>query len=233
MPHSDYIGTDGTKWPSATDLTHMLPQAWLWAWYKREVQKHGWRGWQKCNAVSERGKRIGTHVHGLIEMGLTGKPYFAWLNETLKIPEPPRRMAKIHEMAKCVLAEIRVDEVETVETKLISQNYHLHGTTDAIMREEHLPGLMIDDWKTSNQMNTDEFRIQLAIYALCWNEMHPDQMIDRGRILRVDKKAKKTYVQIKRFENLAECIPVIDALRTVWDYANHQGPWAKQPKKDD
>lgn len=232
MPHSDYIGPDGNKWPSATDLTSLLPQDWLWAWYKREVQKHGWRGWQKCNAISNRGKRIGTHVHGLVEAALTGGTYEVWMDAAKRIPEPKRRLDKIHEMAKVLLAEIRADEVEAVELKLISHVYKLHGTTDAIMRDPNYPGVFIDDWKTSNGMSTS-FPVQLAIYALCWNEMHPELMTAFGRILRVDKKADKAYVQKKVYEGLQDYVPVIDALRTIWDFSNKQGPWAKVKKDNE
>ena len=74
MPHQEYIGTDGQKWPSATELTSLLPQPWLMAWYRSAVKKHKWRGWQLCKAQSKRGTIIGSEVHGLIEGFITKSP---------------------------------------------------------------------------------------------------------------------------------------------------------------
>ena len=42
--------------------------------------------------------------------------------------------------------------------------------------------------------------VQLAAYAQAWNEANPNQAIDQGIIVRVDKKAKKPYVQLKEYQ---------------------------------
>lgn len=225
MPHVDHI-VDGDIWPSATNLTHLLPQDFLWSWYKREVQKHGWRGWQKCNATSNRGKRLGTHVHGLVEMALTGKKYVAWLDEEKQLREPNRRLKQLEAWAKAIVETTQKDTINTIETKIISKSRHEHGTCDATVIDDIL-GLKIIDWKTSGSMDIS-FPIQLAIYARCWNEQEPDKLIDVGEIQRIDKKSKKFNVQVKTYQNLSQYYPVIDALHTIWDYVHKQGIWKKE-----
>lgn len=222
MPHQDYI-VNGDSWPSATDLTALLPKDWLWAWYRREVKKHGWRGWQKCKAASNRGKRIGTHLHGLVEMGLTGRPYTPYLDYAARIIEPKRRLEHLHKMAHKVLEGLRSCDIEKVEEHLVSETLRLHGTVDYILRDE-LPGLSVDDLKTTVSID-NSMPIQLAIYARLWNGTYPDQRIDRGRIRRADKKSPTQHVQLKEFNQLHFYYPVIDALRVIWDYENKKGPW--------
>lgn len=212
MPHINFT-EDGDEWPSATGLTHLLPQEWLLNWYKREVKKHGWRGWQKCEATAERGRRIGTHVHSLVEAMLKGDQY--------NTGEPPRRDLKIREMAILLFTNIDKSAILGLEEHLTSDELKIHGTADLICDNK------IYDWKTSNGMDDKGFPLQLAIYAKCWNEKHPDQPIEWGEINRVDKKARKAYLQNKVYGPLTKYYPVIEALRVVWDYVNRQGSWKK------
>src|ERR1700731_555938 len=74
MPHQELI-INGIKYPSATELTSLLPQVWLWSWYKSQVKRHGWRGWQLCKAQSKRGMAIGSEVHSWIESFISKEPY--------------------------------------------------------------------------------------------------------------------------------------------------------------
>src|SRR6266853_3488119 len=100
--HSDYL-INGVKAPSATELTRLLPDDWLWAYYKREVKKHGWRGWQRAKAHSNRAMRLGTHTHGLVEMALTGTKYVPFLDEANSIPEPERRIKLVRAWAAALI----------------------------------------------------------------------------------------------------------------------------------
>lgn len=218
MPHQAYIGSDGKPWPSATELTGLLPQVWLWSWYKASVKKQGWRGWQRCLAQSKRGMRIGTEVHGLLE---------SFIDKTV----PPFVVSGKYESE--AFADALFDKVNPlvtqwgmIEPHVVSNKLKLHGTADAIVDiflpgespEHALPTIL--DWKTS-AAKSETHPIQLAIYALCWNETEGSSpKVERGIIARIDKKSKKLGVKLDIYDNLEQYYPVIIALRTIWAYSN-------------
>lgn len=210
MPHQDYLGPDGEKWPSATELTNLLPQGWLWAWYKNSVRAHGWRGWQKCLAQSKRGMAIGTEVHGLLDSFISHRDY------------PISGKYESQAYADALFDKVNSEVIDwvAVEPHLISQKLKIHGTADAIIRIS--TGLAILDWKTSaGKSNTHA--VQLSIYAACWNEEHPNQRIDQGFVARVDKKSKTLKVHIDDYQGLQNYRPIVKALRDIYDYNNKLG----------
>jgi hypothetical protein len=211
MPHQEYV-VDGKPWPSATELTSLLPQVWLWSWYKNSVRAYGWRGWQKNLATSNRGMRIGTEVHSLIEGFIHNIP----------LTVSGKYDSQSYADALFDYVNPKVFEYVEIEPHLQSQELKIHGTADLICRMEGEPGLWVGDWKTSAQ-KSDTHPIQLAIYALCWNEANPGLMIDQGWIARVDKKSKKLGVKIDEYRGLKKYYPIIRALRTIWDYSKGLG----------
>ncbi len=209
MPHIDFIGPDGKKWPSATELTMLLPQPWLWAWYKNSVKKDGWQGWLNCLAASQVGMEIGRETHSLIESFIKKEKY-----ETSGKHESQAYADALYDKVNPL-----VEDWVSIEPHLVSEKHKIHGTADMIVRLNYETGLWIGDWKTSAS-KSGTHPIQLAVYALLWNEMHPDQQIDKGFIARVDKKSKKLTVHIDEYKGLKQYYPVIEALRTIWEYSN-------------
>jgi hypothetical protein len=209
LPHIDFIGPDGTAWPSATQLTNLLPQPWLWSWYKSQVKAHGWRGWLKCLATSKRGMKIGSEVHALIEGFIAKQP----------VEVPGKYDSQSYADALFDIVNPLVKRWVAIEPHLQSVSYKLHGTADAIVDVDE--GLTVLDWKTSAS-KSDTHPIQLAIYALAWNEMHPNQLITRGVIARVDKKSKRLGVKLDVYENLEQYYKIVLALRTIWSYTNEE-----------
>lgn len=205
MPHVDFIGPDGKKWPSATELTALIPKAFLWAWYKRSVQKNGWQGWLNCNKASEDGKRIGSLVHYYLEC-LTQK-------QTPEVNDEGNAQAIAQSLYEAV--NPIVEEYVAIEPHLISNELRIHGTADIIVKRDGK--LWIGDYKTSYQKDKSH-PIQLAIYSLCWNEEHPDQKVDDGFIARVDKKSARFNAKIDDYCNLSQYYPVIRSLKNLWDY---------------
>lgn len=234
MPHSNYIGSNGERWPSATELTQLLPNDWQWAWYQKEVKKHGWRGWQWCKAYSNRAMRLGTHVHGFVEMALTGKSYRAWLDDRQSIMEPQRRQVLIEAWANALYETTVRNAHAAVEKKVINNKNNEHGTIDCISIDDETNKVFPKDWKTSGAIRP-EYAIQLAIYNRCM-EANGEKTAGYGEIERVDKELKSQkriesgqhHVQVKRFNDLAHYYPVIDALHVIWDYVNKQGAFKKQ-----
>jgi hypothetical protein len=210
LPHVDFIGPDGTPWPSATELTALLPQPWLLAWYRSAVKKHGWRGWQLCKAQSKRGTTIGSEVHTWLESFIT------------KIPlglEKDKYNSRMYADALFDEVNPRVDEYVAIEPHLVSNELRIHGTADMIVRLNYDTGLWVGDWKTAAG-KSETHPIQLAIYALCWNEEHPEQAVDKGFIARVDKKSKKLGVHIDEYLGLSQYYPVVKALREIYSYVS-------------
>ena len=212
MPHQNYIGSDGALWPSATELTALLPQKWLMNWYKTSVWKWGKRGWQKNLAQSKRGATIGTEIHSLLESFILKKPY---------IPSG-KYESQLFADALFDVVNPLVEEYVAIEPHLVSEKLKLHGTADMICRMELTPGLSIGDWKSAAG-KSETHPIQLAIYAMLWNETHPDQQIDQGFIARIDKKSKRLGVHIDRYAPLSQYFPVVLALREIYRYMNEVG----------
>ncbi len=209
MPHQDYVGSDNKPWPSATELTMLLPQPWLWAWYKNSVKRSGWQGWLDNLAASNIGMEIGREVHSLIEAFIAKSP----------LPEISGKYES-QAFADALYDKVSplVDSWEAIEPHLKSERLKIHGTADAIVRLSDAGGLAVLDWKTGAS-KSNSHPIQLAIYAMCWNEDHSDQLVDKGLIARVDKKSKGLNVKIDEYLGLKQYYPVIDALRIIWEYS--------------
>lgn len=206
MPHIDYK-VNGEVFPSATELTSLLPKDWLFRWYKGAVQKDGWNGWLKCNAVSEIGKKLGTAVHGHLE-ALAKR-------EEDKTESYENSLAIAQSLYNTV--NPTVEEYVAIEPHLVSNELKIHGTADIIYRKVYTSGLRIGDYKTAKERDLSH-PIQLACYALCWNESNPDQLIDAGDIFRVDKKSKNLKITVDEYINLSQYYPLIKALRLLWQY---------------
>ncbi len=209
MPHVDFVGPDGKKWPSASELCSIIPQPWIFSWYRNSVFKHGKRGWQKNLATSNRGMRIGTDVHGLIEGFIRKEQYEA----------NPKYNSQAIADALYDKVNPMVESYIEIEPKVVSERLRIHGTADAVIRLEHGEGLAILDWKTGAS-KSETHPIQLAVYSLAWNETHPGLQVDKGIIARVDKKTKALNVHIDTYAPLSKYYQVVEALRIIWGYQN-------------
>lgn len=159
--------------------------------------------------MSEEGKLIGTQVHERLEHLVLKQPIVEY--ET-----------RAGEYAQAIYNAVHhtIEEYVKIEPHLISETLKLHGTADCITRINYRTGLWVDDYKTSYQKDIGH-PIQLAIYAYCWNE-HNDEKIDQGRIIRIDKKSKNLNVRIDEYLGLSQYVPVIKALREIWDYLHRE-----------
>jgi hypothetical protein len=225
MAHSQTF-INGVHVPSVTETMGVVGKPFLMAWYKREVQKHGWRGWVKCDATSRRGMRIGTHMHGFIEAGLGGPAYTPWLYEDRKIVEPNRRVQLAQTLAKLVLDWLKENKIEVVrmEQKLISREDRYGGTFDAVLRFGNV--LIVADWKSSNSLDK-WYAVQVAAYIKAWNENNPNEPIDTGVVVRADKKAKKPYLQIVQYNGTRRYYKLFKACREIYDFDRNLGEWEK------
>lgn len=207
MPHQDFIGSDGKPWPSATELTSLLPQAWLWKWYKSSVQKKGYQGWLDNLNTSEEGKRLGTAVHAHLDALVQGAP------------EVTGEGADIAEALFDKSREV-VKEWISPDVHVVCNEFKVHGATDGIVQLFD-GSYVVLDWKTSYKKDDLAHPIQLSIYSAGWSEGDGPK-VDKGLIIRVDKKSKRLNTQIDEYDNLNQYYPVIKALRTLWGYINER-----------
>jgi CRISPR/Cas system-associated exonuclease Cas4 (RecB family) len=152
---------------------------------------------------------IGSEIHSLIEGFIKKEPFAV----------SGKYESQLFADALFDEANKIVREWVAVEPHVKSEELRIHGTADAIVKLDD--GLAVWDWKSSAS-KSDTHRIQLAIYALCWNEEHPDQYVDRGIIARIDKKSKRLGVKLDIYENLKQYLPVIRALKLIWDFNNEK-----------
>src|SRR4029077_14944876 len=143
----------------------------LWAYYKKHVKLHGWRGWQWCNAHSARAMRLGTHTHSLVEAGLKrlSEPV-CYMDEAQTLVEPERRMKLVRAWAKALLGTTTKDAIKELEIKVVNEELSGHGTVDALAMEDDANAYFPKDWKTSGSISID-YPIQLAIYNRCLESM--------------------------------------------------------------
>ncbi len=208
MPHVEFTGSDGKVWPSATELTGLLPKDWVWAWYERSVKKAGYAGWQANKAKSDEGKRLGTEVHNILD---------SFINK-LPRPEASNQGDKLADsLWKAVNPTI--DEWVKGDTHVVSNRLKMHGAFDGLVRKRYQTGLVIGDWKTNYSIDPSH-PLQLAVYALCWNESNPGQLVDVGEIWRIDKDSKGLNVKIDEYKGLSKYFPLVKALRDIWGYLN-------------
>jgi hypothetical protein len=126
---------------------------------------------------------VGTAVHAMVEADLHGNPPPPWpdnFDGAMK-----QAASNAFENYKRELARTKAF-VMPLEVQLISERYRYGGTPDAIV--EFDGEVQIGDWKSAANVYLDHV-IQLAAYRQLWNENHPDQMANGGRIYRFSKES--------------------------------------------
>ena len=225
MPHVKFIAPNGEHWPSVTEVLRVSDQPWKWRWYGSEVKKHGYRGWQKCDAMGKRGMSFGTDFHTRLYDLLNFK-FFA-----VPIPSPmvwvsaPRFRDKVSECVQVVYDYVIDSGVKVIalEQHLVNEKDRYHGSFDAVV--ESPEGLIeVWDWKTNNQ--EDPYHaVQLSAYAAAFGIK--GAVCDRGRVIQVDKKAKTPKVKAHVFTDLHFYYDLFLALRDNWDFAHSAGRWQR------
>ena len=208
MSHINYVNEKGERYPSATELTQLLPQPFLWAWYRSSVEKEGWQGWLNNKKKSDEGMEMGREVHSLIE-GFIAKQPFEGLSGKYESQQ----------IADALFDKVNplVTDWIAIEPHVKSEKLKIHGTADAIVFMKGKTQVL--DWKTSAS-KSNAHPVQLAIYALCYNEKSDLELITTGVIARVDKKSKGLNVKLDVYDNLKQYYPIVEALRTIWSYQN-------------
>lgn len=188
----------GDTYKRVTTTLGIIAKPQLFSWAKRV-------GEAKANKILETRQAIGSHVHKLIEMALSGKDINLGSYE-LEIREG---MCKFYEFQK--IANLKPD---ALEQRLWSNKHGYAGTADYIGRytspkkflvRGHPPkfekeAFVIGDWKTAKSFYPS-YWLQLAAYAMAFQELTGIK-VDGVFIARIRdgqiKVKELTYSELKK-----------------------------------
>ena len=208
----------GKYYPSVTTI--------LDAYYKG----YGFYEWLKqvgfnADEILKKAGEQGTHVHELIDKYLIGMPV-KWLSETnnmlYTLDEWTMFMKFIEFWAK-FNPERLVNEFS-----IVSDTLGFGGTIDFVGKINN--EIWLIDWKTSNAIHKTH-ELQIAAYAMAWNELNPNYIIQRTGILWVnaatrgeDKQGKKIQGegwQLKEFDrSYLEAFELFKHTQAIWNEEN-------------
>lgn len=176
-PRGGYCAADGKRVPSVTTVIgHRQRASGLIHWAWNEGREGRYYRQTRDSAASK-----GQIVHSMIEQHQAGADPFVVDGTAVEEPECLAAFAAFSEWFDSAGISIVVSE-----TSLVSETHRYGGTLDAMLLMLGEGEITIGDWKTSNRVYGDHV-IQLAAYAHLWTEVHPEQPVQGGHLLRFDK----------------------------------------------
>lgn len=214
-----YTDDDIKYYPSVTTVLEVYPKG------------YGFQQWLKdmganADEVLRRAGDQGRKVHGGIEDYLHNLEVL-WMND--QMGKENYSMEEWRMILHFVnFWETWKPKLITNEAKLISHPMRLGGTLDVVC--EFGGDRWLLDAKTSNMIHPT-MELQLAEYAMMWNEKNPELKIDRTGIVWLkaltrgaDKQEKKIQGhgwQIKEFDrHYTDAHKVFEHVRAIWDEEN-------------
>lgn len=213
-----YSKTDGVYYPSVTTVLNVYPKGKQFEQWLKDVGLN-------ADDIVRRAANQGTNVHNAIDKYLKGEEV-KWATETGHanyILEEWLMFLKFVEFWSTWNPKMIANEFN-----LISDTYKLGGTID-IMCEINGERWLLDA-KSSNSLHTTH-ELQLAAYAMMWNEVNPQFRVDRTGIIwlkaltRGADKLKKSIQgkgwQIKEYDrHYTEAWKLFQHTRAIWDEEN-------------
>lgn len=208
-----YTSDGQTYFPSVTTVLEAFPKGMQFAAWQKSVGFN-------ADIIVERAANEGSKIHAAIEAYLRGEEitYHAY-NRT---------------EWECIIRFTEfwtryMPKLEASEEIIISTQLRIGGTIDIVCVIDGKRWLL--DVKSSNAVH-DTHALQVAEYAMMWNEKHPDRKIDQVGIIHLkaltrgeDKKGLKMQGkgwQVVTFDqHYAEThYKVFVPLRAIWDECN-------------
>lgn len=144
-----------------------------WAW---AIGKEG----KDYREERDKAASIGTIAHEMVECHIRGATFDSSTYAGELVDRAKKPFGAFLEWA----ASTHLKATET-EVMLMSKRHRFGGTLDAMLVNGKLA---LGDWKTSNGVYGD-YLMQLAAYAVLWEENRPEQPITGGfHLLRFDKE---------------------------------------------
>jgi len=206
-----------TFYPSVTTIFDVYPKGGGFTEWLKQV------GFNATEIVKRAGEQ-GNNVHNAIEQFLAGLE-LKWIGETgenYTLIEW-RMILKFHEF----FTEFK-PKVEEFELSDVSLEFGFGGTLDMVCMLNGDRWLI--DYKSSNAIHKSH-ELQLAAYAMMWNQKNPDKPIDRTGILWLkaltrgaDKSGKKIQGhgwQLKEFDRpYMEAFKMFEHVHAIWKEEN-------------
>jgi hypothetical protein len=192
---------DGERYPSVTTIiSRTLPNPGITAWKMRV-------GEEEAERISREATTWGTGIHSFVEAVNRGNADM--------LESSQRALIAPYELW-------RNDNIETVigvEKLLVSRQHGYAGTTDiiAVMKDDRYPSII--DFKSSKTaLGQDEWRLQLAAYAVAAEE-HLGLRCRRRIIVRLSRMEPDTlHVHELPEDELENDIACFLALLRVWKW---------------
>jgi len=187
--HTRYFNQGGKRLPGVTTIISGL------GWGTERLMK--WAAAQAHNGqdpekVRDEAAAIGTAAHMLIECWLRGEtPALDNLTHN-QLHFAQQAYTNFLEWAETEKSSLRF---HSCEQRVISETYQYGGTADLLLEIDGR--FCLADFKTSAGVY-ESHKIQVAAYALAWNEMYPDLPIEQVWVFRLGRE---------RGEFQAYCLP--------------------------
>ncbi len=184
-PKLGYFLRDGTRVPGTTTIIGRWKDSGaLMQWAFRQ----GKEGKSRLYEETEKAADIGTCVHTMVEMEMSGggqQQIIDYTNTTLPNPDMRQKAWSGFNAYQAWSKNYNV-RVIAQEIQLVSEKYKFGGTPDFVGVANNT--LALFDIKTSGGIYTD-YLVQVAAYGELWNENNPDNPITGGyHILRFSKE---------------------------------------------
>ncbi len=212
-----YKNTDGNYYPSVTTILDAYPKGKRFEQWLKDMGN-------EADDVVERAATQGSNVHEAVEKLLKGH-VVEWKDYTLEEWKMILRFQDFFTSNEMLLV--------AVEVNLLSESIGVGGTIDIVCKINGERWLI--DTKTSGDIYDNHY-VQLATYAMMWNEAYPNERIDRIGCLHLRARTKGPSRDGKTMqgagwkidepsESPAELFEVFKHVKALWHRLNpHERP---------
>lgn len=207
-----YQDTDGSYLPSVTTVLEAYPKG---AYFEQWLKDVG----NEADSIVERAAEQGTNVHNAAEQLLKGETV-DFVNYT---KDEWKMILRFHEFY-----EQNTPTIEAIEHNLVSKFVGCGGTIDMVCMLNGERWLL--DTKTSGGIYDNHY-VQLATYAVMWNEAYPTERIERIGCLHLRAKTRGASRDGKTIQGLgwkieepkesqAELYEIFKNVKVLWHRLN-------------
>jgi len=174
-----YKTENGDYYPSVTTVLGFYPKNKFFESWLKDVGHNS-------DIIVRRASEEGTQVHDAIERFLRGEE-IVWVDENKRANyslEVWKMILRFSDFWNTCKPELIASEIH-----LLSHEHKYAGTCDLIMKIDGKVWLL--DIKTSNSLHTS-YNLQLSAYANAWNDLYPEEKIEKIGILWLKSSKRST-----------------------------------------
>lgn len=177
MPTQAYRTKDGKRVPGTTTIISRRKEAdglmyWAWSCGRDGID---------YREARDKAADAGTIAHAMVEADVKGEPFD-------RAPWPAELLARADSAFEAYQQWRKQSRLQPIasELALVSETHRFGGTIDLVFRDA-AGRVMMADVKTSNALYYDHL-VQVAAYAILWDEHNPFDPITEFHILRFAKE---------------------------------------------